>query len=266
MIWLTAFTRRPQAGAALLLALCMGCPSAGCAGDAPAPTSSAHPVPLPGPAATPEDEPASSDSSSEPAEMSSSEPAEASSSEPAEAHSAARPVVHHHHHRKKKPRPPPATSTAKPPPVASTPPPPPPKPASNVRPIGPEDITSVLGKMVVDASGNELGRVVNILVDAKAHVRAVVVDFGGFLGVGNRQIAVNWDLLEFRPGAGDKSLVLKVSRDQVENAPSFQESPHPDAVEGPAAPAPPPPPPHPAAPAPAAPAHPAPPAPARSGK
>jgi hypothetical protein len=36
-----------------------------------------------------------------------------------------------------------------------------------------------------------MGRVVNVVVDQSGQVRAAIIDFGGFLGVGNRKIAVD---------------------------------------------------------------------------
>src|SRR5258705_12491096 len=48
---------------------------------------------------------------------------------------------------------------------------------------------SVLGKSLVGASGESAGRIVDVLADETGQVRAVVVDFGGFLGIGSRKIA-----------------------------------------------------------------------------
>jgi hypothetical protein len=55
-------------------------------------------------------------------------------------------------------------------------------------------------------------------------VRAAIIDFGGFLGVGSRKIAVDWNALHFRaagkPGA---KITLEFTRDQVKAAPEYQE-------------------------------------------
>ena len=55
---------------------------------------------------------------------------------------------------------------------------------------------SVLGKDLV-ASGKNVGRIVDVLADKYGHVQAVVVDCGGFLGVGGRKVAVAWSDLRF---------------------------------------------------------------------
>ena len=44
-----------------------------------------------------------------------------------------------------------------------------------------------------------MGRVIDIVVDRTGQVRAAVIDFGGFLGVGSRKIAVDWNALRFAP-------------------------------------------------------------------
>ena len=62
-----------------------------------------------------------------------------------------------------------------------------------------QDVLGVLGKEVRSSAGENLGRIVDVLVDQGGQVRAAVVDFGGFLGVGNRRIVVGWVALHFAP-------------------------------------------------------------------
>jgi hypothetical protein len=55
-------------------------------------------------------------------------------------------------------------------------------------------------------------------------VRAAVIDFGGFLGVGSRKIVVEWNALHFAHVAdkGD-SITLELTKDQVTAAPEYKE-------------------------------------------
>jgi hypothetical protein len=105
--------------------------------------------------------------------------------------------------------------------------------------------------------GEDLGRVVDVLADASGRVRVAVVEFGGFLGVGNRRIAVDWSLLRFDPNDQSKPLILSVSRQKLQSAPEYKNAPQPqELVAGPrppAAPTPPPTTPPPAPPPPATP-------------
>jgi sporulation protein YlmC with PRC-barrel domain len=88
-------------------------------------------------------------------------------------------------------------------------------------------LTSILGKKVQDPKGEALGRVVDVLADANGRVRVAVIDFGGFLGVGTRHIAVDWPLLRFDPKASDKSLILSVTREKLQSAPEYKDSTSP---------------------------------------
>ena len=66
-----------------------------------------------------------------------------------------------------------------------------------------QDVMSVLGLRVRSSAGEDMGRIINVVVDGTGQVRAAVIDFGGFLGVGARKIAVDWNALHFAP-AGSK--------------------------------------------------------------
>jgi PRC-barrel domain len=86
------------------------------------------------------------------------------------------------------------------------------------------DVQSILGKEVRSAADENMGRIVDIIVDRTGHVRAAVVDFGGFLGVGSRRIAIAWNALRF-PANGNKveRVTLEWTRDQVREAPEYKD-------------------------------------------
>jgi hypothetical protein len=53
---------------------------------------------------------------------------------------------------------------------------------------------------------------------------ARIIDFGGFLGVGNRKIAVDWNALHFATTATkDDQITLDLTRDQAKAAPEYKE-------------------------------------------
>jgi hypothetical protein len=54
----------------------------------------------------------------------------------------------------------------------------------NLEAMAPGVAVPILGRKVRDASGKDMGPIVDVLVDRDGRVRAAVVDFGGFLGVG----------------------------------------------------------------------------------
>ena len=70
-------------------------------------------------------------------------------------------------------------------------------PPPSVTIIGANDAHGVLGRDVRSAADEDMGRIVDIIVDRTGRVRAAVIDFGGFLGVGSRKIVVDWNALRF---------------------------------------------------------------------
>jgi hypothetical protein len=106
---------------------------------------------------------------------------------------------------------------------AATPPVAPSAPAS-VTILNDRDVQGILGREVRSTADENMGRIVDVLVDRTGRVRAAVIDFGGFLGVGSRKIAVDWSALHFPPPTQpDARITLDLNRDQVKTAPEFQE-------------------------------------------
>ena len=54
-------------------------------------------------------------------------------------------------------------------------------------------------------------------------VRAAAIDFGGFLGVGSRKVVVAWSTLHFMPAEENRQITLNLTRDQMRNAPAYQD-------------------------------------------
>jgi sporulation protein YlmC with PRC-barrel domain len=90
--------------------------------------------------------------------------------------------------------------------------------------------TDLTGFDVKTPSGEKLGDVKEIAVDTGGRINYVVLSVGGFLGLGERLVAVPWEALKFSVEAdkGDKAdkrmITLAVTKEQLENAPQFKES------------------------------------------
>lgn len=117
----------------------------------------------------------------------------------------------------------PAPATPAPsPPVAA--PPAQPQATPEVKALTDQEVEGVLGKEVVSTTNENMGRIVDVLVDHTGKVRAAIIDFGGFLGVGSRKIAVDWSALHFPPpGKPGTHITLEFARDQVKAAPGYQD-------------------------------------------
>lgn len=96
-------------------------------------------------------------------------------------------------------------------------------------------VMSILGRRVQGPTGEDMGRVVDVLADDSGRVRVAIIDFGGFLGVGARRIAVDWPLLRFIPNGHDPALLLSLSVEKLRAAPEYKDNPRPQILEEPAA-------------------------------
>ena len=110
----------------------------------------------------------------------------------------------------------------------------------HVEPLPPSEGAAVLGKKVKGPSGEDLGLIVDVLIDPDGKPHAAVIDFGGFLGVGSRKIAIDWKALDFTPLARSGTVKLGLDRGQIAAAPEYKPGP-PGAAVVTAPPAPPPP-------------------------
>jgi hypothetical protein len=97
-------------------------------------------------------------------------------------------------------------------------------PPPSVTIIAPREAHGVLGRDVRSQTNEDMGHIVDVIVDRTGTVRAAVIDFGGFLGVGSRKIVVDWNALHFGSIA-DKSdsITLELTKAQVAAAPEYKE-------------------------------------------
>src|SRR5215469_17154421 len=86
------------------------------------------------------------------------------------------------------------------------------------------DLFRILGKEVHSPSGQAMGRIVDLLVDESGQPRAAIIDFGGFLGVGTRKIAIDWHTLRFDETGTKEAVVADLDRDQIRSAPEYKDS------------------------------------------
>ena len=97
-------------------------------------------------------------------------------------------------------------------------------------------MVALLGIAVHGKNGKEIGRLVDVLVDGEGRPCAAVLDVGGFLGVGNRRVAVEWSALHFNVAAKTPDVTLDMTADQVKAAPAYEPAKPVQAVLPPAAP------------------------------
>jgi sporulation protein YlmC with PRC-barrel domain len=78
--------------------------------------------------------------------------------------------------------------------------------------------SKLIGKSVWSPDGRDIGDVADLILDKEGRIERVVVSVGGFLGVGDKQVAV--PIGEVRWGAEER-LTLDMTRDQLAAHPRF---------------------------------------------
>jgi hypothetical protein len=89
-------------------------------------------------------------------------------------------------------------------------------------PSGAPARSAILGKGVRSNAGEDMGRIVDIIVSGNGQIHAAIIDFGGFLGIGIRKIAVDWNALNFAPVGKPGTITLELTRNQVRLAPEYK--------------------------------------------
>jgi PRC-barrel domain protein len=90
-------------------------------------------------------------------------------------------------------------------------------------------LVSILGREVTNREGDS-GRVIDVLVDLDGYSGAVVVEFGGFMGIGSRKVAVAWGALRFVREGNRTLFTVDVSREQIRDSPEYKPNEPPSVL------------------------------------
>ena len=72
------------------------------------------------------------------------------------------------------------------------------------------------------AEEEDIGSVRNLIIDESGQVKGVVIGVGGFLGMGRKHVAMNWDALELtKDDDGDYVVRADVTKEALEDAPEY---------------------------------------------
>jgi putative membrane protein len=96
-----------------------------------------------------------------------------------------------------------------------------PAPKSNIKYVtrqAPTDWTAeaLIGRTVENSNGDDLGEINNVIINEKGDVVAVVVGVGGFLGIGEKNVGVPFEALDFRTVDPAENRADKTKEDQAE--------------------------------------------------
>jgi sporulation protein YlmC with PRC-barrel domain len=78
-----------------------------------------------------------------------------------------------------------------------------------------------IGKTVYDQAGNNIGEVNDLIVSGDGNVEAVILGVGGFLGLGEKDVAVNTNAVQMVQDGDTQRLVVQATKETLEAAPSY---------------------------------------------
>lgn len=83
-------------------------------------------------------------------------------------------------------------------------------------------VTDWYKQNVYDPNENKIGDIKDVLVDKSGKVVALIVGVGGFLGAGEKDVAVSFEAVH--PTMKDKKwwLVMNTTKDSLKSAPGFK--------------------------------------------
>jgi len=83
--------------------------------------------------------------------------------------------------------------------------------------------SKLIGTAVRNPAGDNIGKVTEVLFDASGKVDAVVVGVGGFLGIGERDVAINFGSLSMSQDSdGRNTIVIDATKESLKAAPAWK--------------------------------------------
>jgi sporulation protein YlmC with PRC-barrel domain len=78
-----------------------------------------------------------------------------------------------------------------------------------------------IGKRVYDRAGSDIGEVNDLILSADGKIQATILGVGGFLGIGEKNVAVPVTAVEMVQDGSAVRLVVNASKQQLEQAPTY---------------------------------------------
>jgi sporulation protein YlmC with PRC-barrel domain len=83
-------------------------------------------------------------------------------------------------------------------------------------------VTDWYKQNVYDTQNNKIGEVMDVLVAPDGRVSSLIVGVGGFLGAGEKDVAVSFDAVKKADKNGSIYLTMDTTKDALKNAPGFK--------------------------------------------
>jgi sporulation protein YlmC with PRC-barrel domain len=81
-------------------------------------------------------------------------------------------------------------------------------------------VSDLIGRLVISADGELLGRVSNFLLGTSGEIECLIIASSGFLGVGGREVTIPWSDTEFSTRSDEIRVTL--TKPDIENAAQYE--------------------------------------------
>lgn len=92
----------------------------------------------------------------------------------------------------------------------------------NSAPANGVHVSDVMGADVSAAGDEDVGSVDDLIIDDNGQIVAIVVGVGGFLGMGQKDVAIGWDDVTRSGDSDDVELRIDSTREELRDAPEFE--------------------------------------------
>jgi sporulation protein YlmC with PRC-barrel domain len=92
----------------------------------------------------------------------------------------------------------------------------------NASPANGMHASNLIGADVKTSNGEDVGPISDLLIDHEGQVVAIIIGVGGFLGIGERDVAIGWDDVTRSGTADSQEVRVDVTRESLRSAPEFK--------------------------------------------
>jgi sporulation protein YlmC with PRC-barrel domain len=82
--------------------------------------------------------------------------------------------------------------------------------------------TDFIGTPVTSKDGQTLGKITNLVFDQEGRIELAVIGIGGFLGIGEKEVAVPFDAVKSGEANNKQVFILDTTKEQLLAAPAYK--------------------------------------------
>ncbi len=89
--------------------------------------------------------------------------------------------------------------------------------------------SNLIGENVYNGTGDDaatIGDVNDLVLSPEGQIEAIVIGVGGFLGIGEKDVAVDYSTIDWAERDGDRWIVISATADQLKELPAFDRAPY----------------------------------------